>query len=615
MLPSACSHVSRWIFEAPDLLAARAVPRSRESTRTTPSVTNMISKIWLVGSVVLAAPIAVSAQTTPRPDVQITGEVRDDGFGRGIAAAGDVNADGFVDYIAGAGGDDDAGLGAGRAYLFYGPLTRDLSARNADAMIAGEADLDGFGDAVSSAGDVNRDGFDDVIVGARSNDSAGTQAGRAYLFYGPLAGSRSASSADAIISGAPFYELGWSVAGAGDVNADGFDDVVVGAWMADLVGRAFLFLGPISGPRSVADADASFAGVIFSEELGDAVGAGDLNNDGVPDLILGAPRPPLNGENPGRVYVFFGPVSGSFLATQADVILFGEQENDEFGTAVGAGDVDGDGADDLIVGAHQLFRDAPGRAYVFYGPLNGAISARNADAILVGEVSTPDEGDLFGESVASAGDTNGDGFDDVVVGASSNAAGGVRAGRVYLFHGPLFGTIQAAAADGIVTGSEFDQLGTSVAAARDADGDGLGDLLAGAPQFFGTNGFGFAALFLGEGTALTDLRISAVPVDPPIHIPGSGGTVRFQVTIVNRSAAAIDFDLWTELAGPGGSIRSSSPRRLTLDATASLTRELRLRIPGVAPPGTYTLRALVGTFPAADDSDSFTFVKDAPTGQ
>jgi FG-GAP repeat len=564
---------------------------------------------FAIASFVLLTGAQASARPARTGDVQITGEVRSDGFGFAAASAGDVNGDGFVDYLAGASGDDDVAEGSGEAYLFYGPLTHDISATTADAAVTGTALVEGLGNAVSGAGDVNGDGFDDFLIGARSNDANGIQAGRAFLFLGPLTGTHSELEADAIISGDAFDELGWSVAPAGDVNGDGFDDVLIGAWMADLVGQAFLFLGPVSGQLTEADAAASFTGVIFSEELGDSVAAGDLNDDGVPDLILGAPRPPVNGEDPGRTYVFFGPVAGVFSALDADVIMQGEQDNDEFGTSVSSGDVNGDGAPDLIVGARQLFQqDSLGRAYVFSGPLSpGNIQAATADAILVGEDSDPVDDDLFGESVAGVGDTNGDGFDDVVVGADTNYSGGTRSGRVYLFHGPLAGTIQASNADAIFTGAVFDLLGTIVGAAGDDNGDGLMDFLGGAPQF--SNDFGYASIFFGEGTPPTALKVVVTPLDPPIVLPPEGGTVRFFVVVTNPSGASVEFDLWTELDRPDGGTRQGRPKTLTVGAGETVSFQLRQRIPGQAPAGTYTLRGLVGTFPTAEDVDTFRFVK------
>jgi hypothetical protein len=428
----------------------------------------------------------VRSQTDPPPDILIRGNMVDDGFGASAALAGDVNGDGEPDLLLGAEAFDDVEVAQGRVFLFHGPIRADLSLEQADATITGEALLDGFGNAVAGAGDVNNDGFDDVLVGARSNDTPGIQAGRAYLFYGPLAGDLDALDADCIFSGEPFYEVGWTLTGAGDLNSDGFDDVLLGAWMADLDGKAFVFHGPLAGERSVTEADATITGSIPNELLGDAVGSGDLNDDGIPDLIIGAPRPPLDGEDTGRTYVFFGPVTGEVASSQADVILIGEENKDEFGTAVaGAGDVNDDGAGDLLVGAHQLFRPGDGKAYVFYGPLpGGVIEAGDADAVLLGEPPVVEEEDLFGEAVASAGDANGDGFDDILVAASNNNAGGTRAGRAYLFFGPLSGTIQAVTARRIFTGSEQNLLGTALAPLRDLNDDGMDDFLIGGPGVF-----------------------------------------------------------------------------------------------------------------------------------
>ncbi len=175
----------------------------------------------------------------------ITGESADDDFGWQVAPAGDVNGDGVPDLIVGAPSNDAVVGFAERAYLFHGPLPVTIDAANADAIISAQAFGDNLGFAVASSGDVNGDGFDDLIIGARSNDARGTQAGRVFFFYGPVSGHLAATSADAIISGAPFDELGRALAPAGDLNGDGINDVIAGAPRFPLneadTGRTYVF--------------------------------------------------------------------------------------------------------------------------------------------------------------------------------------------------------------------------------------------------------------------------------------------------------------------------------------------------------------------------------------
>ncbi len=179
--------------------------------------------------------VAVSSVQSQWPPAYIfTGGAAGDNFGFSVASAGDVNNDGFDDLIVGASWNDAGGNNAGRAYVFSGQTGDTLH------IFTGEAEFDLFGASVASAGDVDNDGFDDLIVGAYSNDAAGSSAGRAYVFSG-----QGGNTLYTFTGEASGDFLGWSVASAGDVNNDSFDDLIVGAFWNDAggtdAGRAYVF--------------------------------------------------------------------------------------------------------------------------------------------------------------------------------------------------------------------------------------------------------------------------------------------------------------------------------------------------------------------------------------
>jgi hypothetical protein len=184
-------------------------------------------------------------------DATLAGEANGDEFGWSVTIAGDVNGDLTFDVLAGAPTNAAVADFAGRAYLFHGLVQGYVSANTADATFSGEAFGDNLGVAVAG-GNVGGDFHADVILGARSNDAAGIQAGRVYVFFGPVSGSQDAADADVTIDGAAFDELGWRVLAA-DFNGDSWDDLLIGAPKSDgagfLSGEAALFFGPDDGGR------------------------------------------------------------------------------------------------------------------------------------------------------------------------------------------------------------------------------------------------------------------------------------------------------------------------------------------------------------------------------
>lgn len=326
-----------------------------------------------------------------------------------------------------------------------------------------------FGVALTIGGDANGDGRADLAVGASTNDENGESAGKVSIFLGRAT---PAATPDLELFGAPGSFFGSSVAWAGDINGDAFDDLLVGAFRDDEAGtnagKAYLFLGgdPMDGT-----ADLTITGPAAGAYFGQSVaGAGDLNGDQIADFAIGAPRTPA-----GTVYLFFGADPPD---ATADLVLDGFVEGDRFGESLaGVGNADSIAGDDLLVGAPRASTTHiwQGEIYLFSG---GAALDAHADWTFRDE----DAGAHLGTSVAAAGDLNGDGAPDLLAGAPYRNVGSlVDAGRAYLFYG---GSQLDADADLLIEGStEQENLGQSVAGCGDVTANGFGHVLIGAPGF------------------------------------------------------------------------------------------------------------------------------------
>ncbi len=416
---------------------------------------------------------------------RLLGEAGSDHAGVSVASAGDVNGDGFADILIGASGESTAGLNAGAVYLLHGPQAGLVNLADAHAKVTGETSGDALGLSAATAGDVDGDGLDDWMSGADGQDVGGASAGAVYLFAGPTLGEASAAQASSKLVGQTEYDrLGMVVSGAGDQDGDGLDDILVTAPYHDSdvtdIGAAYLVHTLPAGTDCVCTDSVRLFGAAENQYAGWAMaGGGDVDGDGVPDLLVGAFGAERHGPFTGAAYVMHGPLVQSTGLTNSEGTLVGEDAGDFAGAAVAMGDVDGDGLADLLVGApgDSSGEFAAGAAYVITGVVVGEISLGVAEAKLLGEVTY----DAAGEAVASAGDVNGDGYDDVLVGAPKADPAGENRGAAYLLLGPLSGAIDLFDAHVKLVGEGVDDAaGFALAPAGDTDGDGLDDFLVGA---------------------------------------------------------------------------------------------------------------------------------------
>ncbi len=443
-------------------------------------------------------------------------------MGSSVDQAGDVNGDGFADVIVGV-----PGLNEVRVYL--GSATGLL---NTYWSAVGSAPDEEFGYCVSSAGDVNGDGYSDVIIGGYAHDS---YRGRAYVYLGSATGLGAAYHwrvTGAVASG----RYGGAVSSAGDVNGDGYSDIIVGAYVENSSGAAYGYYGSPTGLSTTASW--TIAGAQLSADYGSVVtGGGDVDADGYDDVLVGAQRHDHAGFGQcGAVFLYRG--TGGGLLTAPSWVQYGDKHGAEFGYDISfAGDVNGDGFSDVVIGAYQYNNGeaSEGRSYVYHGSLTGL------GALPVWAVESDFPGAYWGSSASAAGDVNGDGYSDVIVGGYRFAQAYLGEGRASIYCGSAAG-LSITAAWTALGGATNRNLGYSLAGAGDVNGDGYGDVIVGVTGYSnGQSLEGFCAVFMGNLQRARQARTRQYRSDLATPVQTSNGT--FQADC----AWGVGQDVWSSM--------------------------------------------------------------------
>lgn len=506
-----------------------------------------------------ALPAAAAAQQS---GLLLTGDSPKDSFGAAVAGVPDLDGDGVPELLVGSPGDDPNGPESGAAFLYSGASGTLL--RRFDGGGPGHK----LGIVVAAAGDLNGDGWPDLLACAARDNDLGYPSGYVRLYSG-ADGSllRTHSSSN------DFDGFGASAAGAGDVDRDGFDDIVIGApedsWQGAAAGAAYVYSGRDGRLLHLLRGDDPW------DQLGYSVaGVGDVNSDGHDDFAVGIRMDDSNGPDSGTVKVFSGLTGAPIL------VLPGPRPLDHYGFAVaGAGDTDGDGIPDILAAGLDDLSRLPlrvGFAQLHSGA-SGAVRFR---------LDAKSETEAFGASAAGGGDCDADGLGDLALGAPYYGfinQTGLASGAARFYSGA------GGRPFGEVTGSAtLDQLGTGVAWAGDMNGDGQDDWIVGIP---GSGGTGAAQIYLAD--PVTRLEVINLVAGQTATLRTSGGLPGDEVTFVYS------------LAGLGQTPVTGTP--LVLDL-ASPVRTIGMAVAGASgsaalsrsvPPGARGVRAYIQAWEAS----------------